>query len=76
MSTKHPRLNVVLEEPLYLGIKNLAKKEGISLSLMARDLIRKALEDYEDSYWVKKAEEREKTFDIKKYHTHNQVFGP
>lgn len=75
MSTKHPRLNVVLEEPLYLGVKNLARKEGVSLSLMARDLIRKALEDYEDSYWGRKAEEREKSFDIHKAHRHSDIFG-
>jgi len=48
MPTEKPRLNVVLEPPLYLKVKNLAKKEGTSLSLKARDLIRESLEVYEE----------------------------
>jgi len=61
MPTDKPRLNVVLEPPLYLKVKKLAKKEGVSLSLKARDLIRESIEDYEDAYWLKKAKGREKT---------------
>lgn len=75
MSTKNPRLNVVLEPPLYLAIQNLAKKDGVSLSLKARDLIREALEVYEDRYWLKKVNEREKTFDTKKALSHKEVWN-
>lgn len=62
MATKNPRLNVVLEAPLYRTLKRIAYRDGVSLSLKARDLIRLALEYYEDVYWVKAAEQREKTF--------------
>jgi hypothetical protein len=31
MTTKNPRLNVVLDKPLYATIKYLAQEEGISL---------------------------------------------
>jgi hypothetical protein len=66
MPTKLPRLNVVLdaETDKYLG--KLAKKEGVSKSRKARDLLREALELYEDRYWSRAAEERESTFDPKK----------
>jgi len=37
MPTKNPRINVVLEKPLYNSIERLAKKEGVSLSLKVRD---------------------------------------
>jgi predicted DNA-binding protein len=74
MSTKNPRLNVVLEPPLYLTIKNLAKREGISLSLKARDLLRQAIEYCEDFYWSKAANKREQTFSKKKALTHKQVW--
>jgi len=43
MPTDKPRLNVVLEPPLYLKVKKLAKRDGVSLSLKARDLIRESL---------------------------------
>ena len=74
MPTKNPRLNVVLEPPVYLSVRRLAKKDGVSMSMKTRDLIKEALEIYEDRYWMKKAEEREKTFDLSKAKTHNQVW--
>ena len=43
MPTDKPRLNVVLEPPLYFKVKKLAKRDGVSLSLKARDLIRESL---------------------------------
>lgn len=75
MSTKYPRLNVVLEPSLYRAILKLAKKEGVSLSLKARDLIREALEYCEDIYWSKQAQIREKTFSRKKAIKHRQVWS-
>jgi hypothetical protein len=75
MATKMPRLNVVLEPPVYFTIVKMAKKEGISLSLKARDLIKEALEFCEDTYWVKQAQIRERTFSHKRALTHKQVWG-
>lgn len=75
MSTKYPRLNVVLEPALYRTILRLARKEGVSLSLKARDLIREALEFCEDVYWTGQAKIREKTFSRKKALKHRQVWA-
>ena len=75
MATKKLQLNVVLEAPLYAAIRLLAKKDHVSLSLKARDLIREALEYYEDIHWAQIAESREKTFSKKTALTHKQVWG-
>ncbi len=75
MSTKNPRLNVVLEPSLYRAIQNLAKKEDISLSLKARDLIRQALIYCEDAYWVEEAEKREKTFKKRSVLSHKKIWS-
>lgn len=75
MPTKAPRLNVVLEPPIYFTIVKLAKKEGVSLSLKARDLIKNALEFYEDAYWSKKAEAKERALRFKKPLSHKKVWG-
>lgn len=48
MPTKNPRVNVVLEPPVYRALSACARHEGVSMSLKARDLIREALEQYED----------------------------
>ena len=75
MATKMPRLNVVLEPPIYFTIVKMAKREGVSLSLKARDLIREALEFCEDVYWAKQANIRERTFNRKKALSHSKVWG-
>lgn len=75
MSTKNPRLNVVLEQPLYTAVRQLAKRDGVSLSLKARDLIREAIEYCEDAYWAKVANNREKTFSKKSALTHKEVWS-
>ncbi len=75
MSTKNPRLNVVLEPRLYSAIQHLAKRDGTSLSLKARDLIREAIEYCEDAYWVKEANKREATLNKKSALSHKQIWS-
>lgn len=75
MATKNPRLNVVLEHTLMKGVDHLARAQGVSLSTMARDLIKEALETYEDGQWQKIAQKREGTFSHKKGVSHNEVWG-
>jgi hypothetical protein len=48
MATKNPRLQILLEKPLYDAVASLAGEEGVSMSTKARDLIREALEHLED----------------------------
>ena len=75
MPTKNPRINVVLEKPLYDSVRRLAEKEEISLSLKIRDLVREALEAEEDAALAQFAEEREKSFKRSRALTHKQVWG-
>ena len=74
MPTDKPRLNIVLEKPLYETVKKLAAKAGTSLSLTARDLIREAVELHEEGYLLRKAKERDKTFDRRKALSHDEVW--
>lgn len=55
-------------------ITKLAKKEGISVSLKTRDLIREALELSEDLYWEKKATKRSKTFKVGSAISHTDIW--
>lgn len=75
MPTKNPRVNVVLEKPLYESIRRMAQKEDISLSLKIRDLVREALEAEEDAALAQFAEEREKSFKRSRALTHKEVWG-
>lgn len=62
MPAKNPRVSVVLEKPLYKKIEYLAKREGVSMSLKVRDLVKEAVELEEDVALSVFAEEREQTF--------------
>lgn len=44
MLTKKPRVNIIVEQPLYMAIQDLANREGVSMSTIARDLIQEAIE--------------------------------
>ena len=74
MPARNPRINVVLEKPLYESIRRIAQKEGISISLKARDLLREALEIYEDRLLESITSEREKTFNRKDALTHDEIW--
>jgi len=75
MPATNPRVNVVLEEPVYEGLRRWAKRDGVSLSLKVRDLVKDALEMEEDRALAHLAEKREHTLDKKKALTHAQVWA-
>jgi hypothetical protein len=74
MPTKNPRINVVLEKPLYESVQRLAEREKVSLSLKARDLIKEAIELEEDIALSAFAEKREQTFKKTRALKHSEVW--
>lgn len=74
MPTKNPRVNVVLERPIYDALGRMARREGASLSTTARDLLRAALEMQEDRFLGAIAGERERTFDRTRALSHTAVW--
>ncbi len=74
MPTKNPRLNVVLEPNLYKALSKIANREGVSLSLLARDLLKESLELHEDIYWQEVSQKRDKTFSYKKALSHKDIW--
>ena len=74
MPTKNPRVNIVVEPPLYSVMHDLATSEGISLSTIARDLIREAIDLREDVALAALADTRMKTFDRKVALSHEDVW--
>ena len=75
MSAKNPRINVVLDKPLYKDVQFLAEKDGVSLSTKARDLIKEAMDTQEDIYLAAFAEERERTLDRNSKLTHEEAWS-
>ena len=75
MPATNPRVNVVLDEPLYQGLRRWAKRDGISLSLKVRDLVKDALDIEEDRVLANIADRRMATFERKAAKTHTQIWG-
>ena len=75
MPTKNPRVNMVLERGLYDILQRMAELDGVSLSFKARDLIKEAIELYEDLALGLAARERENSFKRKRALQHHQVWG-
>jgi predicted DNA-binding protein len=59
MPTKNPRLNVVLSDELYEMVEKIAKQEGKSMSVVAKELMEDALEKHEDMLLSEMAMKRE-----------------
>ncbi len=74
MPAKNPRVNIVVEPPLYSVMRDLATREGISMSTIARDLIREAIDLREDVALASVADIRMKTFDRKVALSHEDVW--
>lgn len=75
MPAKNPRINVVLDNPLYKNIKYLAERDGVSLSNKARELIKDAIEIQEDLYLAEIAQSREKTLTDSNNLSHEEVWS-
>ena len=74
MPTKNPRVNIVIEPPLYGTMHDLAINGGISMSTLARDLIGEAIELREDVALAAFADKRMKTFNRKIALSHKDVW--
>jgi hypothetical protein len=71
---KNPRINVVLEKPPYHTVERLANRDGVSLSLKVRDLVKEALDVEEDIALSAFAGKRESTFTKAKALNHHEVW--
>lgn len=74
MPARNPRINVVLERPLYDTLARLAGRDNVSLSMKVRDLVKDALEVQEDRALAAVAADRERSFSKKDALSHEQVW--
>jgi len=75
MPAKNPRISVILDKPLFNQIAHIAKRDGVSLSLKARDLLKEALEIQEDVILTHIGEDREKTFNRSNALSHEDTWA-
>jgi len=74
MPAKNPRLNVVLDKEIFEVLDEISRRKGISRSLLARDLIKEALDVYGDVHWDQVARKRDEDFSLKTALSHDEVW--
>lgn len=74
MTTKNPRINVVLEDPIYGAVKQLSGRNKVSMSMVIRDMVKEELERYEDSRLSEMASARDNSLKKRKTVSHKDVW--
>ena len=75
MPAKNPRISAVVDRGLLKWLRAKAKREGISVSLVVRDLLRGVRDDEEEEYWAAAGEERLESFSRDDAVNHEDVWG-
>ncbi len=75
MPTRLPRINVVFDPAAHRAVRQLARRDGASLSDEVRRLVDEAIELEEDLALARLAAGREKTFSRKTALRHDEVWG-
>jgi hypothetical protein len=62
MPAKNPRISAVIDASVMLWLKGRARAEGISVSLVVRDILLRVREETEEAYWAAAGENRLASF--------------
>ena len=57
MTTTNPRINITVQPEIAMALQDAAKREKVSLSQVAARLLAWAIEEHEDMYFSKIADE-------------------
>jgi len=71
---KNPRISAVLDVGLWKWLRAKASREGISASLVVRDILMRVRADEEDRYWAAAGEERIESFTRSEALGHDEVW--
>ncbi len=74
MPAKNPRISAVLDVGLWKWLRSKAAEEGISVSLVVRDILMRVRNEEEDQYWAAAGEERLTSFSREKALSHEDVW--
>lgn len=75
MPAKNPRLSVVVEPRLARWLRYRARREGVPVSLVVRDLLRRVFEEEEELFWVREGEARLADFNPDESLGSDEVWG-
>lgn len=75
MPAKNPRISAVVDLGLWKWLRAKAKNEGISVSLVVRDILIGARAEDEERYWAAAGEQRLDSFSREDALEHDDIWG-
>ncbi len=75
MPAKNPRISAVVDLGLLKWLRSMAKREGISVSLIVRDILMRVRDEEEERYWTAAGEERIESFSRDEAVEHEDVWN-
>ncbi len=75
MPAKNPRISAVVDPGLLKWLQTKAGQEGISVSLVVRDILMRMRAEEEEHYWATAGERRLSTFTPSEALDHDEVWG-
>jgi len=75
MPAKNPRISAVVDRGLLKWLRGRANREGISISLVVRDILMRVREEEEERYWAAAGEERLESFSRDELLSHDDAWS-
>jgi hypothetical protein len=75
MPAKNPRVSAVVDESLMKWLRSRADDQGISVSLIVRDILMRVRDEEEERYWAASGEERLESFSQREAIEHDDVWS-
>ncbi len=75
MPAKNPRISAVVDLGLLKWLRSMSKREGISVSLIVRDILMRVRDEEEERYWAAAGEERIESFSRDEAVEHEDVWN-
>jgi len=75
MPAKNPRISAVVEHDILEWLRLKAGEQGVSVSLVVRDMLRRLRDEDEERYWATSGEERLETFDRETAVSHGDAWS-
>ena len=75
MPAKNPRISTVVDPGLMKWLRTKAGQEGISVSLVVRDILMRMRTEEEEHYWATAGEERLKSFTPSEALDHDDIWN-
>lgn len=74
MPAKNPRVTTVVDRSVLAWLKRRANEQGVSVSLVVRDMLARLKDEDEERYWAATGEERLASFKRKRAVAHDDAW--